>query len=531
MIEISTIPQSPGIYLMKDAEGTILYVGKAKNLKRRVTSYFNREQMPKIERLLQRITDIDVIITQNDTEAYILENQYIKKCYPRYNTRLKDSKTYPYLKIELDDDYPRVIKTRIREKDNALYFGPYVSHVQVNHLLDIIRDHFGLRRCKNYHKKKVPCLYYHIGSCTAPCIKAISYEQYKDKVKEITLLLEGRYNRLILILEERMRQSSREQNYEEAVKYRDQIEAIRMLKEKQSMENIDSKKNIDFFGMLSYDDQSIFQVFRVKEGCLIQNFSFDVENDFVLDREELIKNCVNRFYTLYTDYPNEIVLDVPVEDESFIQYYKSQKVRVVIARESYHQTIMEMLKHNAYFTLKRKLEIKNEISYADVARRLKKELDLKKTPNSVIGIDISHLGGTNIVGAMVYFKNGLPVKDNYRKYNIRTVEDSDDYASIREVVSRFFRSTPLGQRPDLVLIDGGISQLNAALSALDELKIKDRDILSLAKKEETLYLPKFKDGVKLEKRHPGLQFLQQVRDEAHRFAISFQRTKRKKVLH
>ncbi len=514
---------------MKDKACEIIYVGKAKHLKKRVSSYFkeNASLAPKIKQLVSKVCSIDYVTTQTEKEALILENRYIKQNNPKYNTRLKDSKTFPYLKLSLKEEFPRLVKTRVREEDKALYFGPYVSERYLDSIQNIIAQYFNLRRCRRL--KKDACLYFHLEVCSAPCIGRISETSYAQLLKDVVLLLEGKYMKLQEIITQKMYAASADLKFESAQNYKNQLEAITDLHEKQHVEAVNSAKDFDYFLLLKFHEHYIVQIFRIKNGYLVQNYSFDVSEGVEISDEDLLTNSILQFYLDFTDLPHEIIVEQEIYNQDFINIFTEKKVKIKLAVEAEQIQVMEMLKQNAYHTLNRKLIVKEEYVYEDIAKKMKQELGLRKIPQRIIGVDISHLGGENIVASMVTFYRGVPEKNFYRKFNIKTVAFNDDYASIKEVVSRIFKNITTDYRPDLVLIDGGLGQLNAALEALTELGIENQDICSLAKKEEIIYLPDNKERVQLERTNIGLKILQQVRDEAHRFALNFQRTKRKKI--
>ncbi len=515
---------------MKNEAGEVLYVGKAKNLRKRVIQYFKPTSplAPKIAVLVEQIAHIDYVVVQNEVEALVLENQFIKSHDPKYNTRLKDSKTYPYLKIDLSEPFPRLIQTRIRKVDKALYFGPFVSGYLLSELMSVIRDHFHLRRCKKIPKRNIPCLFYHMGRCSAPCIDKITVEDYQVWIKEIAMLLEGRYGKLIASVHEQMSRASDALNFEKAAQFREQLKAVEQLRDKQRVESLTRDDNLDVFLVMMFDDYVILQVFRVVEGCLVQNFSFDMETASIEEKGDVLAMGVMQFYHEQSDVPSRVIVDH--EPEGLRGWLAERNMKLSLASSSSAEgNLMDMLRQNAFHVMKRKLITKEGLSYDQVSKKLADDLGLSKRPRRIIGIDISHLGGTQIVASCVSFMDGIPDKEEYRKFNIKTVAYNDDYASIAEVVTRVAKRFIPKHSPDLILIDGGLGQLHAAMEALRQLEVKELDILSLAKKEEIVYLPTRPNGVKLDHQHSGLKILQQVRDEAHRFAVQFQRHKRKAI--
>ena len=528
---IATIPTTPGIYLMKDSFSHILYVGKAISLRRRVSSYFkaNALHSPKIANMVQLVSSIDFVVTKNETEALVLENHYIKAYMPKYNTRLRDQKTYPYLKIT-SEEFPRLLTTRKRLADRARYFGPYVSSWGMGLILETIREHFPLRRCKKLVRGKGPCLYYHIQKCQAPCIGKVDKEQYQKWIEDIIYILEGKYGKLFSKLDRQMKEFSAALEFEKAALIRDQLDAIRILKEKQAVENLDSTKNYDYFMLLPFDEHAVLQVFRIKEGCLIQTISFELDTGIESSEDQLL-SAVLQFYEENLDWPDEVVLSMMPESQTFIDVCLEHKTKVVSAQQPKYEVLMDSVRENAFHSLKRTLLHREDIAYENISAELKHSLRLSLFPKTIMGVDISHLGGEDIVASAVLFEQGVPQKSGYRRFNIKTVAYNDDFASIAEVVTRLCKAWKKEGRPDLILIDGGLGQLHSAMTAMKQSDMEIKNIVSLAKKDEILYSPDNNDGVKLDQRNSGLKLLMQVRDEAHRFAITFQRSKRKKIFY
>lgn len=523
-VNTKNLPKTPGVYIMKNFRGFFLYIGKAINIQKRVSSYFKGDHTdPRILKLISEVSTIETILTDNATEALLLENNLIKKHQPKYNIKLKDNKGYHYLKIT-NDDFPILLKTHRKLNDKAIYYGPYVSGKALKQTLKIIKDHFKLRRCKNMNKNS--CLYYHINVCNGPCIDAVNKKKYADCIKQVRYFLEGNYNELIKSLNKKMSIASNELRYEDANSCKQQLEAIKSIQEKQKIEFLNKMKDYDCFVLVNTYDKYLLQVFRVKKGCLVQNLSFPVSAEPSILRCKIYSAAILQFFADHQDFPNEIIIDENI-NKDLQEFCILNAIKDTLPEKGTKFDLLQMLKHNASFSLKRELELKEDTSYEDVQKKLVTELNLKKIPNTVMGIDVSHLGGDNIVAATVFFEEGIPLKNKYRKYNIKTVPFNDDFASINEVVFRVFKKISPKQRPDLLLIDGGKGQLSAALTAFDKLEIKGQQIISLAKQNELIYLPNQKEAVKLDKRNQALKFLQIVRDEVHRFTIRFQRSKRK----
>lgn len=511
---------------MKDASGDVLYVGKAKNLNKRVRSYFQKtDHPPKIKAMVKKIADVSYILVDNEAEALILENRFIKEYYPKYNTRLKDSKTYPYIKISLQEKYPRLIKTRQVKKDNSLYFGPYVQGKFYKDLLDIIKDNFGLRRCKTLSKKG-PCLYYHLGACKAPCSFKITEQEYGQLVGDVIALLEGRYQELVDVLTNRMKQLSDELKFEEANAIKEQLKILSGLLISQRIEIFNLKKNVDMFVFVEHFNSIVFQVFRIKKGYLSQQFIHEVIVGEEHSMETIIAKAILQFYDIHQDYPDYVYCQDSFVDDELKVFLMDKKIKIYSRPSKDLIDLYEMLKKNSFYAVKRQINLKAEVDYPALSEELKLNLGLSLRPISIIGLDISHLSGENIVASCVFFEEGVPQKDRYRKYNIKTVIDNDDFASMYELTYRIFSKLNKDSRPNLVLVDGGKGQLSSVLKAFHDLEINNQDVCALAKKEEIIYLPFKDEGLKLDERNQGLRLLQMVRDEAHRFAINFQRRKR-----
>lgn len=511
---------------MKDASGDVLYVGKAKNLSKRVKSYFQKtDHHPKIKVMVKKIVNVDYVVVANEVEALILENRFIKEYYPRYNTRLKDSKTYPYLKIDLSEKFPRVIQTRQTQKDGALYFGPYVQGKFFKTLQELIKANFGLRRCRVLSKKG-PCLYYHLGSCKAPCEGKISEAEYNQLIGDVIALLEGRYKELVEVIQDRMVQASNELRFEDAQAIKYQLSVLDGLFVSQRVELFNLSKNVDMFVFIEHFNTVVFQVFRIKQGYLAQQFIHEV----IVEEEDSLSTVVSKalvqFYSIHDDFPDYVYWQGSAVTKEIACFFQEKKVKIYSKPSKKLNDLYELLQKNSYFATKRQLEVKAEIDYPLLADGLKESLFLNKRPLSVIGLDISHLSGENIVASCVYFQEGVPQKDRYRKYNIKTVLDNDDFASMYELATRVFFKLEEASRPDLVVVDGGKGQLSSVLKAFADLGINNQAVCALAKKEEIIYLPFRDEGLKLEERNQGLRLLQMVRDEAHRFAVNFQRRKR-----
>ncbi len=512
MISISGIPDTPGIYIFKNKKDDIIYIGKARNLKRRVSSYFSKtEHDQKTEVMVKNIRSVDYIVTDSETEALILESNLIKKHQPKYNINLKDSKRYAYLHLT-DEKFPRLILARKR-KPHGRNFGPFISAQNREHIKKTIIKTFKLRTCKKLPKR--PCLRYHIRLCKAPCIGNISSASYDHDVSKAVKVLQGKTGQLIKDLKKDMEKASAELNFERALELREQIFSLSYLSEQQKMER---QKKVDEDLIVSKADKSrvCLLVFNIDKGTLIN------KSEYIFSYS---KNYLDEFIVqYYTENPVPKVLVLESSPDSAIQYFlehlKGAKVNIVIPKKGDRKQLMLLAKKN--------LEISFFGNHAKV-EALKKRLRLSFTPEVIECFDISHISGTSTVGSMVQFRNGMPDKANYRRFKIRSYKGNDDFKGIAEIVRRRYMrlKKEYGSMPDLVLIDGGKGQLSAAKKELDKLDLKV-PVISIAKKEEEIFFPGSKLPLRLDRKDPALQFIQEIRDEAHRFAITYNRLLRKK---
>jgi excinuclease ABC subunit C len=514
MIDLSSIPSDPGCYQFKDSSDIIIYIGKAKNLKKRVKSYFHKSSLdPKTEVLKGKIDAIDIIVTDNEVEALVLENNLIKKYQPKYNIDFKDSRRYAYIELT-NEDFPRLLIAR-RQGEAGKYFGPFVSAAGRDYIIYVLRRVFQIRTCKRLPKKA--CLRYYINLCQAPCVGEISKTQYQDNIRMVKLVLKGKTGKLIEALKEDMNTAANKLNYERAMELRNQIEAIKSLKERQAMER-KKKFNEDIINFIIKNNRVYLILFNIYKGTLEnkQEFEFEYAPDFL---EEFIVQ-----YYSDNSVPKELILPENIDASlaQFLELKAESKVKVTVPKKGEKRRLLELVKKNievSFFGNIEKLE------------DLKTKLKLQETPEVIECFDISHLSGTSVVGSMVQFRNGLPDKSNYRRFKIRTVEGIDDTSAIAEVVRR--RYTRLinekSELPNLVIIDGGQGQLNAGIKEHSKLGLRI-PIIAIAKKFEEIYLPGLHTPLKLSKKTKALQLIQQIRDEAHRFAIQYNRLLRKKEL-
>ncbi|MFZ3059260.1 MAG: excinuclease ABC subunit UvrC [Candidatus Methanoperedens sp.] len=518
------LPDSPGVYLMKDKNDRVIYVGKAASLRDRVSQYFREQGSPKTRMLVQNIEGLDYIVTENEVEALILESNLIKEHRPRYNVRLRDDKAYPFIKIT-NEDYPRICIARRREQDGAQYFGPYPGSKAVRELIRMASS-FGIRRCK----KKLPCppcLNYHIKQCAAPCLGEVTKEEYLDIIRNVTDFLKGKRSQLIRSLKDEMARLSKAQEYEAAARIRDQINALEELSERQRV-NAPGKKEQDVIAYAISDNIGSIQVFHISEGKLKGRETFSL-NTAGSDEAEVLSSFIKQHYQ-DIEPPQEIIIRIEIEDEAILRWLKEKETKLKTPKNKVEKGLMNLAQENARLLLNMKVAAeskdKNEALLA-----LQKALNLPAAPALIEAFDISNISGTNATGSLVAFSNGEPDKKNYRRFRIKTIEGADDFAMMGEVVGRAYsrRYVEGKKMPDLVLIDGGKGQLNAALSALSRIGFK-LNTAALAKEFEYIFLPEREMPVILPKDSPALQLLQRIRDEAHRFALGYHRKLRGKKL-
>jgi excinuclease ABC subunit C len=513
MIDLSTLPHAPGCYLFSNSEGTIIYIGKAKDLKKRVTSYFQKKDHDtKTEALVANITSFDLMITNTETEALILENTLIKKHQPHYNIDLKDAKRFAYIELT-KEPYPRIGIARRTTKGEATYFGPFVSAMARDEVLQLLKRIFALRPCRKLPKRA--CLRYHMGSCTGPCIGAVSVEEYGLQVERATALLRGKGTELIRTLQDEMAECSENLEYERALTLRNQIAAIEGLSERQHVAR-PRETDEDVIGYTLSGDTMYLMVFTVERGLLSgkQEYSFDY-------REDAFDEFLVQYYADNIP-PSELILPHEVDKAlpAYLSERKGRAVHVTVPKSGEKKKLLELVEKNIEHSF-----LKNELKVKD----LQAALSLEEAPAVIECFDISHLSGTDMVGSMVQFHNGEPDKKNYRRFRIKTVEGIDDFASIAEIVRRRYHRLleEDGALPDLIIIDGGKGQLSAALGALDGLGLA-LPVIALAKREEEVYLPGETLPCRLDRKGMALHFLQEIRNEAHRFAIAYNRLLRTK---
>jgi len=533
--KLETLPTSCGVYLFKDSHGEILYVGKAKNLRTRIRSYFHRSSDSlKIRTMVSKLSDIETIVTDTEKEALILENNLIKKYKPRYNVVFRDDKTYPYLRLSLEDTFPALYIVRRPKKDNSRYFGPFASVQAVKETLRLIYQIFPIRRC---HRKRFerdrPCIYYQLGQCLAPCSKNVDPSEYNKIVKEVELFLEGRSQQIINSLKQRMKQEAEKLNFETAARLRDRIEAIEKTLEKQKIVSLELSDR-DVFGFFRENEKIEIVILFVRNGRIIGKRNYSLSKVRLSD-EESLESFVSQYYHSAGSLPQEIILPKVLPNKRLLEQWltekKGKRVRIVCPKKGDKYRLLLMAEENAKVLFQQRA--KREALSKPLLEDLKERLHLRKYPYRVEGFDISNIMAKAAVGSMVCFIDGEPYKEGYRRFRIKTVTQIDDYAMMYEILNRHLRrKLQEGNMPDLIVVDGGKGQLNVALRVMKELNIKDLEVIALAKgrKEgkDKVFLPFRKDPINIAQNSPSFHFLQRIRDEAHRFAISYHKVLKRK---
>ena len=544
---IKLVPSQPGCYLYYDKEGEIIYVGKAKNLKRRVYSYFHKQHdSVKTNVLVSQIERLEYIITDSEVEALILESHLIKKHKPRYNILLKDDKKYPYFLIT-DEDFPRiqVVRKKNLNPDKGRFYGPYTDVGAMYATLDFLKRLFPLKQCKTPKFSNRPCLYYHIGKCLAPCQGKVTPGEYQKLIHQVELFLSGKQTELLKQIQAQMQKYAEAEQFEKAAKMRDSYLDLQKTLERQKVVYENTKLNEDIISVLYEDGILAVVIMMIREGRLIdkKDFSYFVDN---VDKTEYFETFFREYYTnLKLEYPDRIIspdLEAVGEKELYQDWLKvlsGKKITISYGRGKYKE-LAELARKNAQnlldnARLKKMAQIRDDFN--EVGSYLAEKLHLTNFPNRIECYDISHIQGTNTVASMVVFQNGLPKKSAYRKFKIKTTEGKpDDFLSMKEVLSR--RLARLGEKnwekPDLIIIDGGKGQLSSVMQIVQDMGIKTGkdgiDFVSLAKREEEVFLPGQSNSILLPRNSNALYLIQRIRDEAHRFAITFHRDLRSKAV-
>ena len=538
--KLKMLPTDPGVYIMKNAEGTVIYVGKAKNLKNRVKQYFyTGVKTDKVMAMVSHVSDFDYIITPTEIDALTLENNLIKKHKPRYNILLKDDKTYPYLAVNLKEPFPTFRITRKIRRDGSRYFGPYMGGVSVREVLEILSLAFSLRPCATPivpEKPRRPCLNYHIKRCMAPCAGLCTAQEYREKVDAAIDFLNGNEYHVEKILRDRMLNAAANEEFEQAANYRDKLGMLEKVKEKRLVA-INRFLDADIVSFVTNNVYSAVNLLVIRKGVMLGGKSFSME-EASFDRAEALAEFIARYYKEGAEVPDEIVVNAEGDFSLLEEYFKEKSgkiVNILCPKMGVRKQLSEMAEKNAADYLEKTVDkIRHKEDRTVLAcRRLQEALRLSRYPRRMECYDISHISGVDKVGSMVVFADGEPERDSYRRFKIRPVEGSHDFACLQDVLTR--RLGKLGTeeeerfpRPDLIVIDGGKGQLSSVKEIFDGMGVEGIDLVSLAKREEEVFTLFSRESVRLDHSDYALQVLQRLRDEAHRFAITYHRTLRGK---
>jgi excinuclease ABC subunit C len=574
---LNSLPHKPGIYLMKDAQGTILYVGKAISLYNRVRSYFQEstDLSPKNRSMVAKIDDIEFLVVKNEVEALVLESNYIKQYRPKYNVLLRDDKSYPYIKVSLTEDFPRVYRVRSFQRDGNRYFGPYTNSGAVDSTLDLLNKLFAFRTCRydasawapprngeppSGWKQKLlprPCTQYYIHRCIAPCVAYATREEYDAVIQQVILFLEGKHDEVVKTLQEQMQVAAENLNFEDAARIRDRIKAVERILEKQRVIHTEGQDDQDVIALASGEDETCALVFFFRNGKLIGREFFILQGTRESSSGEVMSSFLQQFYESSPHIPAEIIVEAEPDDKTVVQSWLKEKrggaVAIAAPKRGEKLRLVEMVKQNAQEVLEQqRIKWLTDSQKTQLAlEELQEALNLAAPPQRIECYDISNTQGTNSVGAMVVFEAGRPKSSEYRRFKIKTVEGPNDFASHQEMLRRRFRrqalndgesNVPLEEKvsenaiqleqevplqhewamPDLVIIDGGKGQLSAAMEVMQELHI-DIPTIGLAKENEEIFIPGSPDPIILPRSSQGLYMVQRIRDEAHRFGITYHR--------
>ena len=543
--QVKNMPKLPGCYQYFDNTGEIIYIGKAKNLYNRVNSYFmgDKKDSPKLQVMVPQIERVECIVVNSEIEALILENELIKKHKPKYNILLKDDKKFPYFLIT-KEEYPRILVVRKSNRNQlkGKYYGPYTDSRAMHATLEVINKIFPIKKCNHPKYKTRPCLYYDIGQCSAPCQKKITSDEYKNIIKNAELFLSGKRKELIKTLKKELDKASSKMDFERALLYRNSIADIEKTLEKQSVVIESTKANYDYIGIANSSNLICISILQIRQGRLInkKDFSFSQILDDSENLDEIIQSTIREYYIMLNDeeLPSKIILSEVFEEvetyKKWLSLRLNKEVNIIKATKKADKEILSLAQKNALFNLEQQKlkELANiQNDYNEVGCYIQEKLNLTKFPHAIECYDISHIQGTNTVASGVYFENGQPKKSKYRKYKLKTIQkgEVDDFKSMREILSRRFKRIKSGQieAPDLIIIDGGKGQLSSVIEIMESFELK-LNIVSLAKREEEVFLPYKKEPVILAQNSAALHLFQRIRDEAHRFAITFHRSLRSK---
>lgn len=528
---VRELPDRPGIYIFKDVDGKVLYVGKATSLRKRVSSYFSRDHEPRLAAMVHEAADVEYVVTDSPAEALLLENNWIKTKRPRYNILLRDDKTYPYIKLTLGDDYPRIAFTRRIVNDKGDYFGPFLPGGLARKAIKLVQKLFQIRVCRIEIDGSLPrpCLYYDMHRCLGPCAAGLTTKAaYDEAVQQARLFLSGRNEQLLRRLKKEMWEASEDMDFERAAQIRDTLTEIEVTSQRRKLSSVEGE-DLDVYGVHVGGGNAAIAVLIMRGGQVLDRRELFWEGVGDISHERLLSEVLPQLYDRTTFIPKEIHLPVPIEgEEALLEWLcdkKGEKVYVRLPSRGPKAERVALAMHNAELAHKRRFRgVEEHPGAASLARHL----DFEAPPRRIEGFDISHFQGGETVASMVVWEEGRMRKGEYRSFNIRDIQQPDDFASIHQAVDRRYRRRleEIGEMPDLILIDGGRGQLNAALDALANLGVEETPIVSLAKREEEIYIPGLPEPLRLERNDFGLRLLQEIRDESHRFAVSKHRSRR-----
>jgi excinuclease ABC subunit C len=546
--QLRGLPAKPGVYLFRNERGDVLYVGKAKSLRPRVRSYFqagSSDTRPGIRQMVGRVDEVETIVTRTEVEALHLEQNLVKRHRPPFNVRLRDDKSFPYIAVTVEDDYPRVMFTRERHRRGVVYFGPYANAKKVRETLDVLNRVFRYRPCEGPQPGRhsgIPCLDYHIERCFAPCVGYISREDYGEIIDGVIEFLSGDDRPIRRRLEEQMKDAAAEERFEDAARYRNRLRAVERLSERQAVERR-SIGTIDVVGVAVSSERAAVQLFPLRGGRMIDRYSFHLENAAGEELGEVLEQFCLEYYGSAPSIPPQILVPRGSGDvsalEEFLSERRGSRVEVRAPERGEKRRLQELAQQNAELALQSETFVSEtrRLRRVEALEELRETLNLESLPVRIECFDISNIQGQEIVGSMVVFEDAVAKKGHYRKFAVRGLDGQDDFAAMREVISRRFArlsadpgsaewNESFAATPNLVVIDGGKGQLSAALAAMQELDLPRVAVIALAKRIEEVFLPGRSDPVLLPEHSAGLQLLQRIRDEAHRFAVTYHRTRR-----